>query len=356
MFVKPDFIKSDVTIHSAFDIKEEFLVTYYKSAYPDRFAFLQKNWRWLNRSMSLENKIPVVLLYQNQVVGHGGLISTKVLVGNTIYKGGWFIDLSILPDFRGHGYGTDLVMKRMEFTSFQISFPNKISSKIFKKLGWEESSISYMHYNFIFPFDHPKLRARLPVFICNLLNFFSVPLYSRLYKRYAYSDFGNHLLTLTDDSLNVFIDDFHKSQKSNENVVTPLRDLDFLSWRLLKSPNKDNYLIYRSKGFSSIVLLNSKIDFGIDILLVSDIFNKSEVRSMICTLALYGQMKGYAFIRFYTSITELSWYIKKYTKSYVTHPKFVFFSKNPTLLSKLKTFIWNLEIIDSDFEFSSSED
>lgn len=340
-------------VRSACDIDSETLSDYYKTVYSNRMSFMGSNWKWLNRSSFLGNKIPLVLLYEKRIIGHAGMMPVKISIHDQIYSAAWFIDLSVMPEYQRKGLGSILVKKRMELTDLQLSFPNDNSYPVFKKFGWKESFDSCLHYNFIFLFNHPKIRKWLPGFVCRFLNRLTYPLLAFLYKRYASSDMKDFLLTLNDETINTFLNEYNDSQKRNDNLVSPLRDREYLEWRIKESPNSKHYRVYKRKNFSAFVFFNKKTHINIDILWVSDINNKPEIRNMIASLAVHGRSKGYSYVRFYTSRRDVSDYIKKYTRSYVTHQKFVFNSRTlPEGIIK-EDISWNLELIDSDFEFST---
>ena len=151
-------------------------------------------------------------------------------------------------------------------------------------------------------------------------------------------------------SFNEFFDLYNKTNRNSENTVSPIRDMNYANWRVLNSPNKDKYFIYKTEKFSALVSLQDNHGNYIDILLVSDINEKIEIIKMISRLGVYGLRNGLSYIRFYTSKKELSDYIRNKTKSIVRHPRFVFYSQDEYIFNKLKIAYWNFELIDSDFE------
>lgn len=337
---------------SASEVDPALLIAFYKTMYPQRVGFLKDNWSWLNRSSYLNNKTPLVLVLENQVIAHAGMIPAEISSHNYTYTAAWFIDLAVLPEFQGFGYGSILVKKRMEFTEMQMTFPNDRSFKIFKKLGWQEPSVSYMHYTLISPFNHPKFKG-LPSPLRALLNFVVFSFLSKTYKKYADRSTGNHLIQLDDVSLNHLYESYKQSLKNLNNFIHPNRDDDYVRWRILDSPNRNRYYIYTDDEFSALVFLNDRIGYSVDILWVSDINKMPEIRKMLSALALAGKKEGYSYIRFYTTRNDLSAYIKRYVKSVVKFRKFVYTSKNKLLLDEFKKSTWALELIDSDLEHTN---
>ena len=62
------FDRREVSLHSACDIDTAILIDFYKAAYPTRAKRLASYWKWLNRTDLCGDKIPLVLIYKNQVI------------------------------------------------------------------------------------------------------------------------------------------------------------------------------------------------------------------------------------------------------------------------------------------------
>jgi len=349
---KIDICRGEMEFKSGCDINQNSLNEYYRLMYPDRAAFMESSWVWLYRGYFMNSKLPIVLVLKNKknkVIAHGGMIPVNLLIDNLKIKAGWFIDLSVLPEYQRCGMGAVLVNRRMELTDIQMTFPNDKSYSVFKKKGWNESIDTYLHYVFIYPFNHPWFTRRLPRLFRSLLNYFSHPLIAFFNKKYAYPDPENYLHLINEDLLISFYDQYSYSKTNSQDIITPVRDTDFIRWRILNSPNRDKYMIYRKNGFSGLVFL--KRNLRIDILWVTDLNNMEEIRNMVSTLAVYGRKHRFIYIRFYTTNRKLSKYLKIFGISIVTHPRFLFHANNSELAMKLQGSPWGIELVDSDFEF-----
>lgn len=344
------FNKNEIAIHSACDVDLTLLIDFYQKAYPNRISSLESNWKWLNRTDFYENKTPLVLMYKNQVIAHSGMIPFNISVCDNLQTASWFMDFKILPEFQRYGLGSILTKEWMKYSDCCVTFCNDKSIGIFKKFGWIESFGTYMHLNFILPFNHPGFVRRLPAFLRKILNCIAYPVFFLIYSRHSYSNSSYQLEKLNEKSFNTFFNFYTKTKKTSENIVSPIRDMDYAKWRVLNSPNKDKYYIYKTKKFSALVSLHNNHGEYIDILWVSDTNDKIEIKKMISTLGIYGIKNRLSYIRFYTSNKELSNYLKNKTKSFVRHPRFAFFSKAESILSKLKIANWDFELIDCDFE------
>jgi hypothetical protein len=137
-------------------------------------------------------------------------------------------------------------------------------------------------------------------------------------------------------------------------TVEPVRDSEYLSWRLLDSPDEKKYRIVTMDGADNVSVIVKLCDNRphpyIDILWLSNPLKQAEARNLIATLAIWGLRRGYSYIRHYVSSKELSSFLSRSLKAVVRHPRLMFYSKNPELFQKLKDANWHWDLIDSDFE------
>lgn len=344
------FDKNEIIIQSACDVDLALLLDFYQKAFPNRINSLKPNWKWLNRTKFYEDKIPLVLVHEKQVIAHSGMIPFNISVCGKKQTASWFIDFKILPDFQRYGLGSMLTKEWMSYSDCFVTFCNDKSIGVFKKFGWIESFNTYMHLNFILPFSHPGFVRRLPAFFRKILNFIFNPIFFLIYKRHAYSKDSFQIESLNEKSFNSFFNMYTQNNILSKSAISPIRDLDYAQWRVFNSPNQGKYHIYKTKSFSALISLHNNHGKYIDILWVTDINNKIEIKKMISTLGVYGLKKRISYIRFYTSNKKLSGYLRKKTKSFVSHPRFAFYSQAESILGNLKKLKWNLELIDGDFE------
>lgn len=340
---------SDISVLSAHDIDTSLLLDFYDINYP--VSAKGRIWQWLNRSSFYGNKVPLVILYNNRVIAHAGMIPFRVFLDERYYTASWFVDFMVRPEFQGKRLGTLIAKKWMEFSDICVEIGhNKGSGSIFRQLSWLESSETYLHYYLILPFNNPRFEGLFPAFLREVLNAVSWPFFRMIYSKYASSLRKVSFQELKPDLLNAFTPHFNR----RNGMIMPVRDSDYVSWRLLNSPQKDKYRIFSISGINDVNMViklcdkdNSKY---IDILWVSDSFRYSVIQNMISTLAIWGMTKAYSYIRYYTSRNELSSYLKRSLKPAIRYPGFMFCSKDTRLLEKLKGSSWNWELIDSDFE------
>jgi hypothetical protein len=307
------------------------------------------NWKWLNRCVYSNNKTPLVILHQNRVVAHAGMIPFKLTFDHEVYSAAWFIDFKILSEFQRFGLGSMLTNQWMTFSDCCLTFCNEKSIGVFKKFGWVESFETYMHLHFILPFDHPGFVRRLPSNLRKILNKVVCFYYYWIYSRCSYTSGNYNLDPLTD----VLFDEFYALYLKNLKFNSPninFRDSEYVKWRIINSPNKSNYYVYKVTDFIAIVSLQNNHGKYIDVLWVSNLSNENEIVKMIASLSLFGLNNSFAYLRFFTNKKSLSDLIKGKLNSIVSHPRFAFFSRNRVVFEKLKTLRWDFELIDSDFE------
>lgn len=348
-----DTLTNNVKILPASEVTPDLLRAFYESIYPQRAEFLIESWDWLNRSSYLDNKTPLVVLYRGRVIAHAGLIPFEIIIEGSSFTAAWFIDLAVVSEFRRHGLAKILVKKRTSFSEMQITFPNENSFVIFQRAGWQVYSESFMHYVLISPFNHTKFKKWMPSFVRTILNSVLINCMSRIYKKYCTDPAQISLSPLTDTLLELHVSRYKKSEENKGKFIFTDRNKDYVRWRIQNSPNRSKYFIYSGKEFSALVLLNNNIDHSIDVLWVSDICNIPEILSMLSSLALYGKGEGFSYIRFFTTRSKISSSIAKKIKPLVKQRKFVYSSKNKSLIEECQNLSWDLELIDSDFEHTN---
>jgi len=343
------FDKTKVVIASAGDVNPVMLQQFYALTYPDRLDLFRKSWQWINRSDFYDHKIPLVLMYESRVIAHAGIMPVVFNFQGETMTASWFIDFAVLPEFQRYGLGNLLTKEWMKFSDIQVTFCNEKSIIVFKKNGWVETFNTYMHTNMVTIFNHPRWKNRIPSFFRKGLNTIFYPLIYAVYARHAYKDINKRVIQLEEGFLNVFAKQYD-ARKSKVDSSGPARDINFLKWRLLNSPYHSFYYSYQGKDFSAIISMRSETGGFIDVLCVSDVQNKIEIRNMICSLGLLALKHSLSRIRFYTSDKNISDDLKRTTLSFVRHPRFAFYSDHAEIHERLKTTRWELELIDSDFE------
>lgn len=342
-------LKTNILVLPASDINNDLLIDFYKAMYPERKNLLPRVWKWLNRFSSSEGKGPLVAVYNNRVVAHAAMIPFAVTVNATQYTAAWFVDFAVLPQFQKKGIGTLLTRQFMSFFDLCLEIGhNKRSGSVFNRLGWIKSINSYLHLYPLSPFNHLKFRNKLPVSVCKVLDILPKVFYRHLYHACFGSAEAVRFNKLGADSLIQFVSHWDAKEKN----VLPSRTVDYLSWRLLESPDKDEYSVFTITIANDVAMVVKKYEKQryIDILLMSPQIEYSIIRRMISSLAAWGMAKGYSHIRFYTSDWALSSYLSASLRPILRYPGFSFYTKDDVLQNMLTQCSWHWELIDNDFE------
>lgn len=346
----------DITIVSAHDVEPELLFDFYSKMFPYR-KNLPEIWSWLNRSSFMDNRIPLVIIHNKNVIAHAGMIPFYMKIDGRNHTGCWFIDFAVLPEFQNRGLGSKLTKAWMEISDIGIEIGHNIrSGAVFTKMGWTGSSDTFLHYFFLKPLDHPKFQGTIPNFMRGISNKISKPFLKVIYQKYGISpekiEFDDLELNALDEFRKVHND--HQHSEMLKRSMIPVRDRDYLTWRLMNSPENKNYRVFRTGEaveYRCIIKLNAtdKVKY-IDILLFSGFPDPDSIKKMISTLALWGMKNNYSYIRFYTSSEQATNVLESDLKSLVRHPNFMFYTKDTELIKKLKSYNWNFGLIDNDFE------
>lgn len=141
-----------------------------------------------------------------------------------------------------------------------------------------------------------------------------------------------------------------EASRSTTQRVTVQRDEAFARWRLLQSPDRANYLHFKTGNNQAIIALKSHKGKFIDILWIANTQDPESVTSLVSSIALYGVQAGYSYMRSYTSSPELTQHLKRTLRTIVRNPLFAYFSDHPEIKDRISQFKWDWQLIDSDFE------
>lgn len=231
------------------EIKKELLYDFYIKAFPLRSEVLFKNWKWISR-YSLSKQEPLVAIYQKKIIAHAGLISTQIFYKKTTHNAIWFIDFFILPEFRNLGLGKSLTKKWMELEGNQLTFCNKNSLKVFKKLDWEQDKNFYKSCKIINPLKWIPIIKSLDQEKLKKLNFLN------LFNRFNYSK-NVSFINLSDNKKN-FLDlanlkNYNKDENLKPSIV---KDNSWAEWRILESPFIKYYYLFLIETSYVVVSIN----------------------------------------------------------------------------------------------------
>jgi len=340
--------KQEIEVKSAFSVSENKLIDFYSQAFNDRIKYLKNCWKWLNRSNYFNNKIPLIIEKNEQVIAHAGMIPFDISLNGKTLKASWFIDFKILDEYQRRGLGGILTNEWIKYPDCCVTFCNHKSIGVFKKIGWQESFETYRMVNFVYPFNHPGFIRKIPSFVRKILNFVVRPFLFLLYKANAHTKQKFTIEKLSEKSLSDFYE-LNKKQRNKNNSST-IRDEEYVKWRIEQSPNKERYYLYSTEDFKAILLIHDNHSTYIDVLWVSDNRDKLQLKRMIARLGLYGLKNNIAYIRFLTMQKDIATELKKKILSTIQNLRFAYYSKSNEIFEEMKKAQFDFELIDSDFE------
>jgi GNAT superfamily N-acetyltransferase len=337
--------ETNVTIRSARDLDGAALVQFYRDVYPERA--LPELWRWLYRVSASGNPLPLVMLDGERVIGHAGGIPFNALFRNRQLRAQWFVDFALRPGYRSRGLGTELTAEWMKAADVCVTFCNDASMRVFRKLGWIGSRSVEIHTVWLRPSSHARL-VGMPPLVRNAAN-----LASRAVNRVVGS-FGVGELVL--QPLDAAADALRRAMRDNDvssrQEFRPLRDAEYLAWRLDQSPRRAQYRVYGYGNTTMLVSLGDGEPRRLDVLWISDatVANHAEIRGMLASLVRWAQAEGYSLMRYLPADSALAHSLRALLPV-VSRPQFACWTADAKLLRQLEQAPGRWQLLDSDFEW-----
>ena len=351
--MNPTLSTEDIALRSAHDVDRSALRAFYATGILGERPTLPQIWPWLNRTAYHDRRIPLVLEHDGAVIGHAGIIPFAAEYRGRRLNLAWFIDFALLPAYQRKGLGGRLTKAWMDFSDLYVTFCNDKSMGLFKKLGWVESFETYYHRLFLRPFDHPRLQDPFPAAVRATGNALAGPALDLWYRRLTHPLDGARLDPVSADAMRPFLSAPSDAPDAS-NLVVPVRDADYVDWRVLRSPNRTAYRVFHAAPEAPPLLVGLRTDARpayLDVLWTADLTDPEAVARALATLARWGRREGFAYIRFYTSNQALSGHLERRLRSTVRHPRYAFYSRDQALFDQIAADpTWNWQLLDSDFE------
>jgi len=331
----------------AAEASSEALARFYDHFFSSRHFALKTTWQWQNRSKYMYNKTPLVMLDGERVIAHAGIIPFQLRLGEVNYAASWYIDFMVDEEYRRKGLGLKITKAFTELSDIYFAVTgNEKSMGAFRKLGWQESEDSFIHYIPLMPFNHPKLSKKIPGRLGSALNSVSYPILYWILAKYR-NPTNSKVSPITEQILNEL-----GETNFPTNRWTPVRDIQYWKWRLLESPDATTYACFKSETQS--ILFKTQFIGNIktmEILFIPSDLEDEEKLHLIGQLSFWALKHSYSYVRLYTTIPSLSDKIKSHLKSFTTRPEFAYKATDPELFQKLqKTPNWDFQFVDNDFE------
>lgn len=339
-------------LQSAQDVDSDSIIQFYGAMYADRTCDIRPFWTWLYRPAFLGNRIPYVVTKGNRVVAHAGVIPFRASWEGRGYTVSWLVDFGTLPEVRRQGLGQRLTEAVMQSQDICIAIGmNEMSMGAFMKCGWQAVQGTRIHYYFIRPFSHPKVVARVPEVLQRIGNAVAAPVFGLNYARHAISDSRFTVEPVSQEN----IAQLSSAAVTPPDTFHPVRDQDYLRWRILSSPAVKSYRIASVDGEPGLLFkmrTDKPASHHLDILWVAEATNPAKLKPLLASLFLWASRNSFSYVRYFCSHEETSSTLARSLFPIIRSPLTAYFARDPELFDRLKAATWHWELLDNDFEFT----
>jgi hypothetical protein len=234
-----------VQIKGSTEVPEVDLVSFFQEMFPDRVGLLNKHWRWLYRiNQFTDVKPPLVACLDGKVIGHVAQIPVIIKRGDQEKLGAWAVDGGVLPAYRKSGLGSRLMREWIVQFPICLGFCTEALYRILIGQGWSPRRTTYALQLPFRPDRHPKLQKgpwRAPLQLAG----------------YSWSLLA-HVIAMARTFKHTKVREVHLSSSRLQNwpllnhpeaLQEPVhipRTPEFLKWRLLDNPYREQYQILES--------------------------------------------------------------------------------------------------------------
>jgi hypothetical protein len=278
-----------------------------------------------------------------------GLISSypiQVIHDKQKYDASWFVDMYVLPDYRGVGLAGYLWRQVMHASQLVFSIsPNKISLQMFRKTGWTEIPGTYY---FSLPLGLSRSRFSSNSKLAPFFSSFD-KCWHKLYQTRALLQIGPHrrdTYHIDPVSWPVFSDVFGNECSLCDPPLQILYDSKFYRWRIENCSIGGEMLIHRSDHALALIRVIRATDIRQANILLLQTDCPSTFFSHITNWAILQQLDRVVLATKHPKIIRAAsrWFpIKKHI------PYFVY-STPQSLANKLDADTLSPQLIDSDLD------
>ena len=305
------------------EIDKEKLKKFYQNSFQFEKTVLDDyNWRYRTNFNEFE---PLVLLIDNQLCGHAGLVPIKIKINEKEKNAIWFTDFFINPEHRSKGYGELLTEEWMKICPIQITICNDQSLKVFKKLNWSNNN------NFV---------RRLKFY--NYLNI--VPIFRKLNES---SFIKNELKDLKLEELNNKTIS-KMADLSEHNLIKKsigiIRDEKWFKWRILDCPYKKDIYIFNFKENFIVTRIKLKNDLKI----LSIIYSSQPINSSITRLfSKFSKENNINYLSYISNEKKIFDFFLPWQRKL----NFAYYTEDISVTSVLEKNYDDIQFLDSDIDY-----
>lgn len=336
-------LMKEATVKSAFEVSETALYQFYRRTFNHRFEVLKDHWKWLYRSHLVDNKTPLIIEHEGEVIAHAGMLLQMFHIGDRDELAQWFVDFAVLDEWQRKGLGIALTNKWMTFTNCQITFCNYKSLGVFKKFGWQQGDYAFDHILPLFPGNQRNVVRKAPTSLRKLAAGIATPFL------YQYSKLGAPTNSLVNQACTeISLKDFEAVPS-----VGIRHDAEFFRWRILQSPLREEHRIFEQKEGPMKAIVRLNVSKGLlSVLKINSLADHDKVIHWLASLANWGIEHGFLNLRFLTSDQALSDFIDSKLPGTIGESIFAYYSPVPETMELLRETAFEWQLIDSDFDLT----
>jgi len=232
----------DMKIVGLADVDRRELSVFLTEAFgPVKGRFLLEHGDWWHRGPGGR----LIATIDGEIAGYRGFTPTVVMVMGKEVKSIWAMDLYVTPRFRGRGLQRVLDDRLIEEAPLRMSFPNVTGAKIYVKQGYglrEDLAVSHLPLR---PRSLPALELergwRKPALLAGAVGISPLAAAYRAYvRRYR----PKRTEVVADPDVLTLEKLFRRY--AGDMAVTTVRDAEFLQWRYLDAPYRDDLVFYQT--------------------------------------------------------------------------------------------------------------
>lgn len=256
---------------------DAFLRRFFPAAHCD-FLSLHGDW-W-----HPEPRQRMVTTVGDAIAGYSAVIATPCRLGDDTLRAHWWVDLVVDPAFRGRGLQSLMDRRVREDAALLLGFPNALAAKIHRKHGW---GVSEAHRMLLLPFAPPRLR---PVrratgarrLVLRLAAQLAHPAGGLLRLQAARGE-PVSARRLEEPKAGALAEIFERHPR---DVVTTARTAEYLKWRYLDAPYRDQLAFFTAGEPSprAVAVARSRPTSRGPIVKLLDLFGDLEDSALIADL------------------------------------------------------------------------
>ena len=233
---------NDYLILTGADVPAEQLAAFLREIYPPaKSTFLINHGEWLYRSK--ENQWVVV--GDGEIIAYCGIIPAACSLSGQKKTGLWWVDLFVLPKYRGRGIQTLIDQKMRAAADLKLGFPNALAARIHRKHKWGVREDGHI---LLLPFEPVRVNAvvrgegvrGLFMKAAAALLTPAMKALSWRYRRYVPRN-ARRLQDVDSQFIAGIFED-----RENGEIITTYRDHEYVEWRFLAAPYAANLAFYTS--------------------------------------------------------------------------------------------------------------